>query len=466
MEKRMKCSSKEHQEIEAQFYCQKCNIYMCNKCEKFHSNIFLEHIKFPLDKDNSDIFTGFCKEKDHQNKLLFFCKSHNKLCCSSCLCKIKKKGYGQHKDCDVCEIEDIKEDKKNKYEENIKYLENLSLNIQESINNLKLIYEKIEENKEQFISQVQKIFTKLRSALNEREDELMLIINEKYKKIYLGDEIIKENEKLPNQIKTILENSKNNENKWNNNDKLNVDINECLEIEEKIDRIKKINSALKPNNIGLNLAFIPDKFKINEFIQTIKNFGGIIQSKCCSICSSSDDLRKCLCKKIFCLKCLNNKKNIECLTSCYLFNNNLNNIDKIYNISKFPLPKNFEIKLYFPNVDSIRSGITFDKSIINCNSDSNSPKYDIYYIYEKLDNFYTLKDQWNNHFNKFNRKLQSGDFMTINMKDGKMIYKINDAQLDVVVNVSKHDNNEMHLLVHDRKLKSKCNIVYITELLD
>ena len=111
---------------------------MCNKCEKFHSNIFLEHIKFLLDKDNSDIFTGFCKEKDHQNKLLFFCKSHNKLCCSSCLCKIKKKGYGQHKDCDVCEIEDIKEDKKNKYEENIKYLENLSLNIQESINNLKL----------------------------------------------------------------------------------------------------------------------------------------------------------------------------------------------------------------------------------------------------------------------------------------------------------------------------------------
>ena len=73
---------------------------------------------------------------------------------------------------------------------------------------------------------------------------------------------------------------------------------------------------------------------------------------------------------------------------------------------------------------------------------------------------------FNNYFNKFNRKLQSGDFMTINMKDGKMIYKINDTQLDVVINVSKHDNNEMHLLVHDRDLKSKCNIVYITELLD
>ena len=41
-----------------------------------------------------------------------------------------------------------------------------------------------------------------------------------------------------------------------NNYKLNVDINECLELEEKIDRIKKINSALKPNNTELNLYFI------------------------------------------------------------------------------------------------------------------------------------------------------------------------------------------------------------------
>ena len=162
----------------------------------------------PINKEKSEIFTGLCKEKDHQNKLLFFCKSHNKLCCSSCLCKIKKKGYGQHKDCDVCEIEEIKEEKKNKYEENIKYLENLSHNIQESINNLKLIYEKIEESKEQLISNVQKIFTKLRTALNEREDELLLNINEKYKSLYFGDEIIKENEKLPNQIKMLLENSK------------------------------------------------------------------------------------------------------------------------------------------------------------------------------------------------------------------------------------------------------------------
>ena len=128
-----KCSSKEHQQIEAVYYCQNCNIYICNKCDKFHSDMFQNHIKISLDKEKSEIFTGFCNEEGHSNKLIFFCKIHNVLCCSSCLCKIKKKGYGQHKDCDVCEIEDIKEEKKNKYEENIKYLDELSKNIQNTV---------------------------------------------------------------------------------------------------------------------------------------------------------------------------------------------------------------------------------------------------------------------------------------------------------------------------------------------
>ena len=448
------CSKKEHKEIEAVYYCQNCNIYMCNKCEKFHSNIFEDHLKLPINKEKSDIFTGLCKEKDHQNKLLFFCKIHNKLCCSSCLCKIKKKGYGQHKDCDVCEIEEIKEEKKNKYEENIKYLENLSNNIQESINNLKLIYEKIEENKEQLISNVQKIFTKLRTALNEREDELLL---------YFGDEIIKENEKLPNQIKIILENSKKNDHKWNNNEELNIEINECLQIEEKINQIKKINSVIKPNSDNIHLKFSPDENKINEFIGTIKDFGEILFSKQCSICKSFDNLRKCLCKKIFCIKCLNEKKKNECLKTCYLFNNNLNYIDSIYNISKYPLPNNFEIKLEFTSVYWIRSGITLDKNIINLNKDENCPKYDIYYILEDLCEFYSLNGEWKN-FKGITRKLQKGDSMTIALLDGIMRFKVNETILDFVENIQLQDNKEIYLLVHDRNLNSKCNITYITEI--
>ena len=77
----------------------------------------------------------------------FYCKNHNKLCCVACISKIETKGYGQHKDCDICIIEDIKEEKKNKLKENIKYLENLSNNLNNSIKELKELFGKIDEKK-------------------------------------------------------------------------------------------------------------------------------------------------------------------------------------------------------------------------------------------------------------------------------------------------------------------------------
>ena len=90
----------------------------------------------------------------------------------------------------------MKEEKKKKYEENIKYLEEFK-NIQNSINELKLIFDKIEPNKEELKLNIQKIFTKIRSSLNEREDELLLLVDEKYKKSYIDEDVIKENMKLP-----------------------------------------------------------------------------------------------------------------------------------------------------------------------------------------------------------------------------------------------------------------------------
>ncbi len=329
-----KCSSKEHKEIDAVFYCQNCKIYMCNKCDLFHSNIFQNHLKLTLDKDKKEIFTGFCKVKSHNNELIFFCKNHNKLCCSSCISKIKTKEYGQHTDCNVCKIEEIKEEKKNKFEENIKYLEKMSIDINKSINDLKLIYDKINENKENLKLKVQQIFTKLRSTLNEREDELLLIIDEKYKSKYIDENIIKEKEKIPFKIKSILEKNKIENKKWNNETELNKEINECLEVEENINKIKKINSTIEQfNSNKININFSPNEDKINELINSIKNFGEIysINPLICSICSQNNNLKKCLCKKIFCQKCLDEKKNVECIKSCYLFNNDLNYINQIYN---------------------------------------------------------------------------------------------------------------------------------------
>ena len=222
-----KCSSIEHREIDAVIYCTKCQVYMCNKCEQFHSNLFQIHKNFVIDneKESEDIFTGLCKEKDHQMKLDFFCETHNELCCAACLCKINKKGNGKHKDCKVCCIEEIKDEKKNKLKENIKCLEELSKTFQQSINNLKIIYEKINANKEELKLKIQKIFTKLRNELNNREDELISDVDKKFENIYFKEEIIKESEKMPNKIKLSLEKGKLIDVEKNNDNKISLLMN-------------------------------------------------------------------------------------------------------------------------------------------------------------------------------------------------------------------------------------------------
>ena len=106
MEKKNCCSS--HKEIEAITYCQKCEIYMCNKCEKIHSELFKNHIPYNLNKDINNIFTGLCKQENHPNKLEYFCKEHNQLCCAACIAKIKGNGNGQHTDCNIQLLLNIK----------------------------------------------------------------------------------------------------------------------------------------------------------------------------------------------------------------------------------------------------------------------------------------------------------------------------------------------------------------------
>ena len=71
----------------------------------------------------------------------------------------------------------IENEKMNKLKENIKNLENLPINMQQWIKELKIEYDKIENNKEELKKAIQKEFTKLRNALNDREDELLLEID-------------------------------------------------------------------------------------------------------------------------------------------------------------------------------------------------------------------------------------------------------------------------------------------------
>ena len=172
MENKLKCSNKNHSDTNPTFYCPECKLYMCNKCSNHHSELFEDHIKYDL-KEDIEFFTGICSEPNHKKELEYFCKTHNKLCCVACISKIKSKGNGQHTDCNVCGIEEIKEEKKNKLKENIKYLENTSNKIENIIKELGQIIEKINLKKEELKSNIQNTFTKIRSALNEREDKLL-----------------------------------------------------------------------------------------------------------------------------------------------------------------------------------------------------------------------------------------------------------------------------------------------------
>ena len=97
-----------------------------------------------------------------------------------CITKFKGKEHGQHTDCNVCSLEDIENEKKNKLKENINCLEDLSITFENSINEIKKIFEKINEDKEALKMNIQKIFTKLRNEINNREDQLLIEVDKKY----------------------------------------------------------------------------------------------------------------------------------------------------------------------------------------------------------------------------------------------------------------------------------------------
>ena len=276
MEEKIKCSLEEHKDKIAIKYCPECRINMCNKCENYHSSpLFKNHHPYDINKPE-EIFTGFCKENNHSNKLEYFCKNHNQLCCTICLCKLTEKGKGQHKDCDVCCIENISEQKKNKLKENIKSLENIQEIFSESFESFIKIFENIEKDKERIKTEIQKIFTKIRNALNTREDELIAEIDNIFNLNYFDEELFRKGEKLPKQIKSSLEKGKTLDKEWNNSD-LTSYINDCINIENNLDNINMIKESIDKcnKNTNIKLIFSPKDNQLENFIESIKSFGKI-----------------------------------------------------------------------------------------------------------------------------------------------------------------------------------------------
>ena len=127
--------------------------------------------------------------------------------------------------------------------ENIKCLEGLENKLNESIKELKEIIQKIEKDKEELKLEVEKIFTKIRNAINEREDKLLLDIDNIYNDKFINDDIINNGQKLPKRIKLSLEKGKLINKEWDNNN-LNSYLYDCINIENNIKIINDINENI------------------------------------------------------------------------------------------------------------------------------------------------------------------------------------------------------------------------------
>ena len=123
---------------------------------------------------------------------------------------------------------------------------------------------------------IQGIFIKLSSALNEKEDRLLLDIDEGYNNIYFKEDLIKINEKLPNKIKKSIEKGKIIDKEWNENN-LSSLINDWNNIKE-INIINIINDNIKKSDLNKDIKIVYNikEEQINIMIDNIKNFGDII----------------------------------------------------------------------------------------------------------------------------------------------------------------------------------------------
>lgn len=262
-----------HKEIDVVIYCQECNMAFCNKCQQHHSELFKSHSEDILDKDFTNILSKYCRDEHHNVEFEYFCKTHNQLVCAKCISKFNVKGSGKHSKCDLCIIEDIKDKKKEVLNENIKVLEDLSKNLNNSISDLKKLFSKINEDKENLKKYIQIVFTQLRNKINKREDELLSKVDKEYNRIYFKEEFLKKSEILPVQVNKYLEKGKSIGKDWKD-DKLSLLINNCLDIEKSIKIINIMNKKIKKfNSQNIKVKFYERYDLINNF--NLEKFGYI-----------------------------------------------------------------------------------------------------------------------------------------------------------------------------------------------
>jgi uncharacterized protein YoxC len=229
----------------------------------------------------TQFFNGFCKEENHSNRLEYFCERHNQLCCLSCIGKGGNVESCKHKYCKICYLYDIKEDKKCTLDKNIKTLEDLSNNIYETIKKPKKAYVKLNEDKEKLKAKIQSIITILRNKIDEREEELLSILDLEFKKLFPSEKEMNDFEKIPTKIEKILSKKEEINQKFKDSFLLNSYINDCINIENDLkdinEKIALINKYA--HNSEIKICFFPEEKDMDIIFNNIKSFGKIYQDE-------------------------------------------------------------------------------------------------------------------------------------------------------------------------------------------
>jgi hypothetical protein len=280
MEKPKKnCSTKAHWNKIAKKYCITCKKYLCEICSETHNTCDRQHELYSIDKVDNLSFTGNCKEHNHPNKLEYFCKDDNKLCCAACLCKIKDKGDGQHTECNACFIKDIKEEKMRILIDNINILKDIYNNLKKKYKEVKKINEKAKPKKEEIKQKIIDIFENFQKLLEKRKIELLNEVNNLYDKFFFSDDFINNYKNIISKIDDYYKKAKNVNEKWNKeekNGKLNLLIDDCIKIEKKVEEFKEKNEKVKSIKPNINIHFIDKDNEEEQIKEKIINFGKII----------------------------------------------------------------------------------------------------------------------------------------------------------------------------------------------
>ena len=276
-----KCYNKAHANKKAVKYCLICNKHLCEICASSHFKCDREHELYSLDNDLNLNFTGTCNEKNHPNNLDYYCSTHNNLCCAACLCKIKEKGDGQHTECNVCYIGEIKDEKKKILSNNINKLKDLSQKVKKWLKEIKKIYEKTKPKKDEIKEMIVNTFDSLINILDKRKKELLKELDNLYEKLVFSEEFMKTYKKLPQKIDFNFKRGKIIIEKWEDdekNGKLNKLINDCINIEKNIEKFQQINEKIKSLNTCINLQFCLEDTDLDTLSKKMKNLGKIVHN--------------------------------------------------------------------------------------------------------------------------------------------------------------------------------------------